>query len=129
MCIESYLLCLLAQQVLATDASLAWSPSPTPGSTNYVLYASTNGLDYVTRSNALAKVNVGLQNKITLYDIAPGIWTFAVTCQKDGLESSFCTPLVVEVPQPPVGLRTVVIENTINLTNWNNVGYFRLKIQ
>jgi hypothetical protein len=104
------------------DVSLSWNPSPTPGVTNYTLYAKTSATNIA--------VNTGTICTATLRDIKAGIYTFTATAWKDGTQSVPCIPLVVEIAEPPVGLRTVVVAGApiLSSTNWVDMGFFKLKI-
>lgn len=113
--------------LLASDLKLAWDASPTPGITNYVLYASTNTLTATNLPSAQVRLNVGTNLTATVTDIKAGQWTFAATAMKDGIESA-PTLLLAEVPKPPDRMRTVVVQYSGTLTNFYDVGFFRLRL-
>lgn len=119
---------LTAASLKAADVRLGWNPSPTPGVTNYTLYASTNALSATNLQSATVKVNVGTNITVTLTDIAPGLWWLTVTAGKDGIISDPSNILLVDVPSAPINLRTVLVQASINLTNWVDVGFFKLKL-
>lgn len=130
---RNYLLICLSTVLLAISTSaatvrLAWDASATAGITNYVLYAHTNALDNTNLTNAVVRVDTGTNTTATIEALNPGRWWFAATAMKDGIESDASNVLGVEVPAAPTGTRTVVIQYSTNLTNFSNVGYFRLKI-
>ena len=116
-------LALSVTAAIAADINLKWNPSPSPGITNYALYASTASTNLI--------INVGTNLTASLVDVKPGIWTFYVTAGKDGLQSPPCTPLTVEMAQPPENLRTIIVQGApiITATNWQDLGVFKLKIQ
>jgi len=113
---------------MASDAKLAWDASPTTGVTNYVLYASTNILSATNLTSATVRLNVGTNLTATVERIQSGQWSFAVTAMKNGLESDPSNILIVEVPQPPARMRTVVVQYSGTLTNFYDVGFFRLRL-
>lgn len=112
----------------AADIQLAWDESPTTGVTNYVLYASTNALNASNLQTAAVRLNVGTNLTATVEDIQPGQWSFAATAQKMGVESAPSNILLVDVPTPPARMRTVIVQYSGTLTNFYDVGFFRLKL-
>ena len=119
-----WLLLLLAPSCFASEVKLAWDASPTEGATNYVLYASTNAIS----REAEVRIGVGTNQSARILNLPIGRWNFAVTVIKEGVESDFSNILTSEVPQPPARLYTVVIQYGGSLTNFYDVGYFRLRI-
>lgn len=119
------LLATLAFSAFAADVRLGWDPSPTDGIENYRLYASTNG---IPSTNYIAKIDVGTNLTVRVEDLLPGPrYSFAVTAFKGGVESDWSNILQLEVPQKPDGLR-VVVQQSFSLTNWHDVGFFKLII-
>ncbi len=112
----------------AADLSLAWDPSP--GATNYVLYASQSPLTPTTLTNATLKINVGTNLTATVQNLATGQWYFGATAFSGGLQSDLSNILVVGSPAPPANMRTMIVQYSFNLaTNgWNDLGFFRLKL-
>lgn len=106
----------------AADVRLTWNPSPSPGITNYAVYCklASPATNFV--------VNVGTNLTCTLADLKPGIWTFYATAGKDGIESPPSNLLTVEMAQPPEGMRTLVVQYSATLTNWQDVGFFKLRV-
>ena len=117
-----------ALAVHAAELKLAWDESPTTGVTNYVLYASTNALNASNLQTAAVRLNVGTNLTATVEDIQPGQWSFAATAQKMGVESAPSNILLVDVPTPPARMRTVVVQYSGTLTNFYDVGFFRLRL-
>jgi len=137
---------------MASDIKLAWDASPTTGVpnyvlyastnirpivgvvradepvTNYVLYASTNILSATNLTSATVRLNVGTNLTATVERIQAGQWSFAATAMKDGLESDPSNILIADVPQPPARMRTVVVQYSGTLTNFYDVGFFRLRL-
>ena len=113
---------------MASDAKLAWDASLTTGVTNYVLYASTNILSATNLTSATVRLNVGTNLTATVEGIQTGQWSFAATAMKDGIESDPSNILIVDVPQPPARMRTVVVQYSGTLTNFYDVGFFRLRL-
>lgn len=124
-----FLLMLLGVSAHAANLQISWDASPTPGVTNYTLYAHTNTLTATNLAGAVVKVNVGTNLSVAVLGLPSGQWKFVVTATKSGLESDPSVTLPVEVPVPPPNLRTVIIEWSTNLTNWTDLGFFKLKIQ
>jgi hypothetical protein len=125
----SILFALWALTGLGADFTLGWDPSPSPGVTNYVLYASTNGLSASTLTNAMVAVNVGTNTLMEAQNIVPGTWSFAVTAQAGGIESGPSNILIVQVPAAPANLRSVIIQFPGSNIVLTNLPYFRLLIQ
>ena len=121
-------LALLGANGLASEARLAWDPSTTAGVTNYVLYAHTNVLTSTNLASAAVRLNVGTNLTARVEALVPGLWRFAATAFKDGLESGLSNILLVEVPGAPQNMRTVVVQFGGTLTNFYDVGFFRLRL-
>lgn len=118
-------LTLLAVATIGADGAdirLAWDASATTGITNYVLYAATT-----TQTN-IARLNVGTNLTARVESLQPGTWLFSATAMKGGVESDPSNILIVEVPQPPRNMRTVVVQYSGTLSNWYDVGFFRLRL-
>lgn len=127
---------LLLLPITCLAVTLQWDPSP--DNAQYYLYAGTNSF-YRTNTplpltNYVAKVNCGTNLTCSLTNLTPGkIFYFVATAYTNNLESLpsneviYVTP---NIPAPPGGLRTVYVEYSgeIVSTNWQNVGYFRIKI-
>jgi len=120
------LLFALAQTALASEIRLAWNASPTTGVTNYTLFAGTNSP--ISTTNSAARINVGTNLTATVQDLVPGQWLFAVTCQANGVESDFSNIVIVQVPVAPANMRVVVVQYSGTLTNFYDVGFFRLRL-
>ena len=117
----------------ATDVHLAWdrSQSPLPAGTNqltYVVYAHTNSITSTNRMGAAMRLSVGT-NLTTKVSVPAGTWYFAVTTADGLLESDLSNILTVEIPKAPDRLRTVILQYSVDLTNYVDAGYFRVKIQ
>jgi hypothetical protein len=110
-----------------TEIKLAWdAPVETNYSvTNYVLYAQTN---LVSKTNYSVRQSVGTNQTATVQDIAPGRWWFAATAVAGGAESDLSNVVLAEVPVPPPNMRTVVVQYGGTLTNFYDVGFFRLRL-
>jgi hypothetical protein len=119
------LLCLTAS---GQTVRLAWDPAPTVGITNYTLYASTNALSATNLLAATTNIPCGTNLTGTVSEIVAGRWWFAATAWKDGIESLPSNVLQVEVPRPPANMRTVVVQYSGTLTNFYDVGFFKLRL-
>lgn len=124
----SILALVLAFEALGSEVRLAWDASPTPGVTNYVLYAGTNALNATNLTSAVVQLNVGTNLTGTIEGLVPEEWSFTVTAMRDGIESDPSNVLIVEVPQPPARMRTVAVQYSGTLTNFYDVGFFRLRL-
>lgn len=99
------LLLLLASSLKAADVQLAWDASPAEGITNYQFYAHTNILTAANLQSAVLRKGVGTNLTVKLEGIT-GPWWFAVTAQREGLESEpsnilqviFVPPVKAEAP-------------------------------
>lgn len=122
----------IAGVVGAGEVRLAWDPSPTPGVTNYVLHARTNDPALLSNTVVSAAVHVGVGTNLsaTLDNLRPARWWFAVTAEAWGVQSDPSNILEAEVPAAPGQFRTVLMQLqwSATLTNWTDVGFFRLKI-
>lgn len=119
---------LIALTASAQNIRLGWDASPSAAVTNYVLYAATNALTTTNLASALVKQPVGTNLTATIEDLKPGRWWFAATCQAEGVESGPSNVLLVDVPQPPAAMRTIVVQYSGTLTNFYDVGFFRLRL-
>ena len=127
------LLCLLpaALDLFAGSVTLAWDASPSPGVSNYVLYAHTNSLSSGTNLNAaLVKVNAGTNLTASVAGLnPPATWYFVATAQAGGIQSDPSNQLIVQVPANPTNARVLAVQYAdLNITNWTDVGFFRLRI-
>lgn len=123
------LLLSVAPAALAQSVRLTWDPSPTVGVTNYVVYAHTNHLtDFDQLKQATARIPVGTNLTCTIESVTNGLWYFVATGQKNGIESGPSNEAVVEFPSPPPRMRVVVVQYSGVLTNFYDVGFFRLRL-
>jgi len=114
--------------LIGGQVKLAWDASPTPGVTNYTVCAGTNA---ITFDNALVRVSTGTNQTVSVSNLAPATWQFMVVAQKDGVVSDPSNVVVAEVPRPPATMRTVIPQwsGTVASTNWQDVGFFRVRIE
>ena len=122
------ILFLAALNAEASFLRLAWDASATPGC-EYVLYASTNELTQETYRDATVRVPCGTNLTATIEGIVVGEWSFAATAVKDGAESDLSNVVVTEIPPAPGTMRTVVVQYGGTVTNWQDVGFFRVRIE
>jgi hypothetical protein len=116
------LLCAFAALTsMASDIQLAWDASPDLGVTGYVIYARTN-------SSTAIRINVGTNLTAKVESLAPGRWTFSAAALTAITESGPSNLLIVDVPEPPPNMRTVVVQYSGTLTNFYDVGFFRLRL-
>ncbi len=125
---KPFALLLLATAVATgQELRLAWSPSPDPVA-GYILHAGTNSF---TRTNAAAlRLDVGTNLTATIQVTNAAIWFFAATAyDSNRVESARCPEIMVQFLNPPAGLGVVIQHApTITGTNWQDVGFFRLKL-
>jgi len=115
------LLSLLAITAVASaaDVRLGWEThSP---ATNFVIYATCG-------TNTI-RVDTGTNQVATLLGIQPGHWSFQASAMLDGVESDKSAPLPVQVLPAPANLRTLEVQFSATLTNWQTAGFFRLKLE
>lgn len=125
--LQFILSCLVATS-MASDVKLAWDASPSIGVTNYVLYAHTNSFPVTNRFAAIIRLNAGTNLTASVELLKPGQWSFAATAMLDGVESDLSNIVVMEVPKPPANMRTVVVQYSGTLSNFYDVGFFRLRL-
>lgn len=124
----SLALCLLSIPVRSGDVPLAWD-CPTNDLSGFVLYASTLPLNATNLQSATVKLPLPPVTTVTLKDVRPGFWWIAVTAIcTNSLESAPSNVLIAEVPVPPSNLRTVVLQYGATVTNWQDVGFFKVKL-
>lgn len=121
------ILSLCAIPVFGGSVNLSWTASPTVGCSN-VLYAHTNLITQANYTNALVKVKTGTNTTASITDIKTGFWWFAVVAVKSNVVSDLSNVLPLEVPAPPTNLRTVVLQYSGTLTNFYDVGFFKLRL-
>lgn len=97
--------------------------------TNYWLYAHNAYLTEANKSNSLVKINAGTNLTATVENLSSGRWFFAATAVgNNGLESLLSNVLAVEAPNPPANMRTIVLQYSGTLSNFYDVGFFRLRL-
>jgi len=109
---------LVVGRAFAADVRLAWDASATAGVTNYTVYS------WYSETNAIVKhcgtnlaTTIQVTNRAIIY----------ATATKDGIESDPSNTLRLEVPSAP-GLRVVLQYSPKTLTNFADVGFFRVQI-
>jgi len=116
----------------AAAVTLEWDPSPDAWVAGYRLYASTNSATQHQLTNALVKVNCGTNTSCTISNLTGGrdYYFVATAYTADGQESLPSNEVIYRVPFPPPVLRTVYVEWTgvLGATNWQDVGFFRLRM-
>lgn len=110
--------------------TLEWDPSPDAVS-GYRLYASTNSVSVHRLTNALVKVDCGMNRVCTLSNLVSGVtWYFVATGYTTNAESLPSNEVIYRIPMAPVQMRTVIVQwqGTVVGTNWQDVGFFRIKM-
>lgn len=98
---------LFALPVSAADVLLAFNPS-TSTNVTYFVYGklfSTGPLTYSNRLTSFIKVPIGTNLSVIISGVSTSAVQFAVTAQRDTLESEFSNSLVLSVPLPVSGLK------------------------
>jgi hypothetical protein len=107
----------------------AWDP-PTNSTQplTYWFYESMNVLSDATIATATTNVSVGTNLTVTVSGLV-GHWWFAVADRDtNGLQSLLSNVLQIEVPKPPLNMRTVVLQYSGTLSNFYDVGFFKLRL-
>lgn len=112
----------------ATFIPFAWDASTTPGVT-YQVYGHTNELAQTNYRTAAVRFSAGTSTAFYVEGIAATSWFFCCTAVKDGAESDISNILPVDVPQPTGNFRTLVVQYGGTLTNWMDVGFFRVLLR
>lgn len=126
--LPSLFLLASALSARAQNLTLAWSPSPSDGVTNYVLYAHTNTLTSTNLSTAAVKINVSTNLTAAVSDLVQGLWYFGVTAQTTNAQSVPSNIVLAQVPAPPSNMRTIVLQYSGTVSNFIDTGYFKLKL-
>lgn len=127
-----FALLFISLSAIATEVRITWnaSQSALTNQLTYAVYCSTNST--LDKTNAL-RVDVGT-NLTAVVDVPTGIWQFAATStwtdSTNSIESDFSNIVIAEVPKAPGKLRTLTLQYTpiLTSTNWQDVGFFRIKI-
>jgi hypothetical protein len=120
----------LAVSAGASRFGLGWNASPTPGVITYTLHAHTNLLTATNLTEAVRRIDVGTNLTVIVEDIVPGRWWFTVTARTvAGLESAPVPSLLVDVPAMEGQMRLLIIQHGATITNFNDIGVFRLRIE
>lgn len=94
----------MAGTLTAGTVKLAWDPSITPD-VEYIVYASTNTVTYENKYSASIILNAGTNLTADVSGLAPGVWNFAATSLKGGLESELSEAVAAVVGvSPPMGI-------------------------
>jgi len=103
----------------ASNVTLAWSASPSPGVAGYSVYYGTQKATYST------ELNPGLGLSVTISNLEPGVtYYFAVKCHNAlGDESTYSNEIAYVVPLPPLTLQiSVSRQRQVTLTGTGRPG-------
>lgn len=64
-----------------------------------------------------------------VFDLSPGMWWFGAKAVAGGAESKLSNVVAVEVPKPPAQMRTIAVQYSYTLTNFYDLGFFKLRIE
>jgi hypothetical protein len=116
-------LLLAAFPAPAGNVRLAWDPSPDTNVVSYAIYAGTNSGNYFIR------LAVGTNLTCTVSNLSAYRWYFVATAATvEGIESLPSNEVQCEVPKAPANMRTVVLQYGNTLTNFYDVGFFKLRL-
>ncbi len=122
------LVCLGAWVCPGQTVKLAWDAAETNQPITYVLYESMTALSDATITTATTNVLVGTNLTVTVSGLA-GHWWFAVAARDtNGIQSLLSNVLQVEAPKPPLNMRTIVVQYSGTISNFSDVGLFRLRL-
>lgn len=120
---------LLTFVVTAGDIPLTWDYATNEPTSAFILYASTNVISATNYRTAPVRLPLPPVNTVTLSSFKPGTYWITVTAvSTNTLESDPSNILVAQVPKPPANLRTVVLQYGPTITNFVDVGFFKVKI-
>jgi hypothetical protein len=120
------LLLLLASLPARADLTLAWDSITNIPNITYKLYASTNS--FTNSTEAIVTANVGTNTTVTLYGLT-NIWYFRAAAFNTNVASDLSSTLIVQIPPIPLNFRTVVIMGGPTVTNFQDLGFFKIRIQ
>jgi hypothetical protein len=129
-CLALIFVCLLASTCPGQTVKFAWDP-PTNSTQplTYWLYASTNALSDATILSATTNLPANTNLTATISDLLATHWWFAAASRDtNGIQSVLSNVLQVEVPKPPLNMRTVVLQYSGTLSNFYDVGFFKLRL-
>ena len=119
----------------AGHVSLAWDKSPDDYRTNDVFYRIYAGTNAALATNTLASLTnayAGTNLSLTLTNLAAGKWFFVGTAFQGGVESLPSNLVTYTIrttpPTAPQNLGTIFFDTTIDLTNWTERGFFRVRL-
>jgi hypothetical protein len=122
------LICM-ADTSIASDLRLAWDASTDASRViGYRLYAHTNQLSETNLAASVVKRDVGTNLTARLENLSVGRWWFAATAVGTNAESGPSNILLVDIPAPPANMRMFVVQYSGTLTNFYDVGFFRLRL-
>ena len=113
--------------------TFAWTASPDGTNVGgYFLYGSPM-VTFLGTTNAQVKVDAGTNTQCSIANTNAGQWYFGVTAYPIGTnynESVLSNILPVYFARPPANFYFLVPQYiaTLGSTNWQDLGYFRLKI-
>src|SRR5687768_6424842 len=120
---------LLAPTLMAGEVKLAWDWEPLPDSdnTNSPNFILTGIRPFSTITNTVS-INAGTNKTATIIDLIPGIWTFnAKAVMTNGVSSGPSSSVAVEVPPAPTNMRTIALQYSATVSNFVDVGFFKVR--
>lgn len=126
----SFVPLLFASAALAGDLHLTWDASPSTNVTGYAVYATTNSLTDTNLATAL-RFDAGTNLNIVISDLKTGTWSFGATAYTASRgESLLSNIVIVQIPEPPKVMRTLIPQWSATLTNdFTDMGFFKIRIE
>lgn len=114
----------------ASEVPLVWDYPTNEVASAYVLYVSPTPITATNFHNAAVRLLLPPIKSTTLKDFKPGVYWMAVSAmsQDGSLESDCSNILLVQIPTSPNNLRTIAVQYSTTITNWSDVGFFKVKV-
>ena len=122
---------LVALSAWADEWTFVWTPSPSASAAGYLLVASTNTFNGTNHRAAQLSADVGTNLTATVQTTNAGPWFFAAAAyDSNRVVGPLSAELMIAPPPAPESV-SIVIQRapTVDSTNWQDVGFFRLKIK
>lgn len=118
----------------AGTVTFGWDRSLSDSVGGYILYGSTNLLTNTNFHSSPVSVDCGTNTICSLASTNLGQWYFAVTAyawdQTNRMESDLSNILPLRFPSTPSNFVFLIPQYTATIagTNWQDIGFFRVKI-
>lgn len=125
---------LVVSGAQAGNVVFEWDKSASTNVSGYFLYGSTNLLSNTNFHSSPVAVDCGTNTICSLSSTNLGQWYFAVTAyawdQTNRMESDLSNILPLRFPPVPTNFVFLIPQYTATIagTNWQDIGFFRVKI-